>query len=385
MTNNRKSKALLPRTKSMLEVQENLLSLVERDQDAITQLGKSLIHHQKIIETALGPFEDMRQISRGDFVPELTRVAQLIEESSSRFQLPVAAELDRIAKQFETTGVTAAMKQLEGLLAPWRETMGAMHHAWLDTDNTFASIKGFVELQEIGKSLSNHAVYETKVAETIRSHLGDWRDRITWPNAIFGDLTERTSFYQSLGLDSALTAFPRPAFLEGIKLAGLYDAPPHYALDYRRANDQDELEQETSFARTNEAHDRLQRFETRIRQFIELRMVGAFGDNWIKTNIPAQLRDKWIEKKEKARKAGRRLHPLIAYADFTDYIQIIEQKNNWTYAFASVFLRLELVRESFQRLYPIRIETMHARLIMQDDELYLYVEVKRLLDAIGSD
>ena len=40
------------------------------------------------------------------------------------------------------------------------------------------------------------------------------------------------------------------------------------------------------------------------------------------------------------------------------------------------------MQESFQRLYPIRICTMHARLITQDDELYPYVEIKRILAAI---
>ncbi len=51
--------------------------------------------------------------------------------------------------------------------------------------------------------------------------------------------------------------------------------------------------------------------------------------------------------------------------------------------FKPIFKRPMLVQESFQRLYPIRMCTMHARLITQDDELYLYVETKRILKAIG--
>jgi hypothetical protein len=52
--------------------------------------------------------------------------------------------------------------------------------------------------------------------------------------------------------------------------------------------------------------------------------------------------------------------------------------------FAPVFRRAESVRESFQRLYPIRLCTMHARIVTQDDELYLFVETKRILSAIKS-
>jgi len=51
--------------------------------------------------------------------------------------------------------------------------------------------------------------------------------------------------------------------------------------------------------------------------------------------------------------------------------------------FKAIFRRKESVRESWQRLYPIRLSTMHACLISQDDELYLAAEVKRILMAIG--
>ena len=59
------------------------------------------------------------------------------------------------------------------------------------------------------------------------------------------------------------------------------------------------------------------------------------------------------------------------------------RKDNWSELFADIFKRSTMVQESFQRLYPIRICAMHARIVTQDDELYLYVETKRLLAAIG--
>ena len=85
-----------------------------------------------------------------------------------------------------------------------------------------------------------------------------------------------------------------------------------------------------------------------------------------------------------ARENGEPEYPLIAYADFADYEQIIVRRDNWKQAFSSVFKRPALVQESFRRLYPIRVCTMHARLITQDDELYLYAETRRLLTAIES-
>ena len=61
---------------------------------------------------------------------------------------------------------------------------------------------------------------------------------------------------------------------------------------------------------------------------------------------------------------------------------IIEQGDNWKGAFKSVFRRPEDVRESFQRLYPVRIVTMHSRIVTLEDELLLMVETSRVLKAI---
>jgi hypothetical protein len=73
---------------------------------------------------------------------------------------------------------------------------------------------------------------------------------------------------------------------------------------------------------------------------------------------------------------------LVEYADFTDYVPVICRADNWREVFSPFFNRPENVRESFQRLHPIRLDTMHARLITQDDELLLHVEVKRLVKVI---
>jgi hypothetical protein len=54
---------------------------------------------------------------------------------------------------------------------------------------------------------------------------------------------------------------------------------------------------------------------------------------------------------------------LIEYADFTDYAAVICRADNWREVFSTFFNRPESVRESFQRLHPIRLDAMHARLI----------------------
>lgn len=63
-------------------------------------------------------------------------------------------------------------------------------------------------------------------------------------------------------------------------------------------------------------------------------------------------------------------------------LPIIIRKDNWERVFEPVFRHPSLVQKSFQRLHPIRVCTMHACLITQDDELYLHVEAMRLLRAM---
>jgi hypothetical protein len=87
-------------------------------------------------------------------------------------------------------------------------------------------------------------------------------------------------------------------------------------------------------------------------------------------------------KKRAAEQNGARVWPLIAYADFTDYPIVICKRDNWREVFEPLFGRQESVRESFQRLYPVRLDTMHARPIIKDDELMLYVETRRLIRVI---
>jgi hypothetical protein len=112
-------------------------------------------------------------------------------------------------------------------------------------------------------------------------------------------------------------------------------------------------------------------------------MAANFGEDWPRQRLPSGMFDSWMEKRNHAVKAGQPGLPLIEYADFTDYKAIIERKDSWREVFQQIFQRAEDVRESFQRLFPLRISTMHSRIITTDDELLLLVESRRLLKAVG--
>lgn len=353
------------------------------------RLAEDMERHKKALSAAYGPIEELRRrgtltalTEQGGAIAELQKQLAL---STECFKLPEFKHATELMEAYRADHASELVKYFKNHHDYLRRATEVIRSPWLDMQAQMRSVGAFADIQSMGFALQNIPAFDDRLTELLRIDLGDWQDRISFPKEIFDDPLARSAFYKDRGFDPALTAFPADAFAESLDIAGLRGAPPPIidVYDYEEVTEADE--QEAAFARTNAAHDRLQRFETQLRQFIDEQMTNTCGDQWIKHRVPGPIRQSWIEKREKARANGEADHPLIAYADFSDYVPIITQKNNWNAVFEPVFRRPAFVQESFQRLYPIRICTMHARMITQDDEIYLYVEIKRVLSAIGID
>ena len=341
---------------------------------------------RNLVRAILGPAEILRQGHILDTVPtvgaELDRIHSLSLEFERQFRLPLLPEIPNLLRELKIDRTVTALAHYNDHIPELSRAIEAMTTPWLNKQEQIRSLTGFFGLQEIGYVLNKKSILSIESEERLRSYLGDWRGHIDWPFAIFTDPVERSEFYVSRGLDLTLTEFPVAAFDEAITIAGIKRSLPSRidAYDYTHKRESDN---EVGLKRNNTAHDRLQRFESHIRSFIDQRMTVAVGENWIKHRVSGEIRQQWKEKRDKADENGELERPLIDYADFTDYEEIIVRNDNWEEVFAPIFQRKTLVQESFQRLYPIRICTMHARIITQDDELYLFTETRRLLKAIG--
>lgn len=311
-----------------------------------------------------------------------------IAEFEAQFRLPQIKEIQALIQQLDENETTAIVRRMQKEMWVERDSelkrvMESMHQPWLNMKNLAQSFGGFVDLQDIGRALRTLPPFDEGLADQLRSSLGNWQTPLNFVEQSLVDPLTRTEFYLARGLDPALTAFPTNTFLESTTFAGLRPNPHSIANSNESKEGVSTPDSvEASLIRTNAAHHILMRFETRVRGFINERMTATFGPKWVKQRMPSTIRQAWEEKREKARETGEQELTLIAYADFTDYVAIITRNDNWESVFKTVFRRQTLVQESFQRLYPIRICTMHARLITQDDELYLLVETKRLLKAI---
>lgn len=363
----------------------NALKISEENSAIMKKIAEEFTRHdhrhEQLLRAALGPVEELRLAGALDTASRLADqfkpMQGMLAEIEKRFRLPELGEAARVFQEMHNTGIASILKRYHEETSGIQSALEAMQSPWLDRQNIARSFEGLSGLQSIGHALNSSPSFDEKLTETLRVDLGDWRPNISWPEDIFIDPLARSEFYTARGFNTALTTFPSDAFEEGIELAKLASPLPS-------SDDQDSRTEEIGFTRTNIAHDRLQRFETKLRHFINKIMTEAFGKDWIKHRVPGNLRQSWLNKKQKAQDNGGGEHPLLAYADFTDYLTIIIRKDNWNEVFKPYFSRRESVQESFQRIYPIRICTMHARLITQDDELYLLVETKRILKAISN-
>lgn len=374
--------------KSAAEAMESPLVKAARAMETNSSIQRMLAdveRQQRLVNSLEGPLAELRASGIFEEVTkwqgEFERTQQLMADYHSRFVLPDLGRITKLAEESNLGRVAQLAKQFSGPNLDIQRAMEAMRTPWLDAQRVLDSVRGFSELQGIGRVLDQIPAFEDQVSIALRESLGDWRDAISWPKNIAADLVARSEFYVDLGFDSDLTDFPATAFQEGVSVAGLRQEPPPLIVGYGPPVPQTDPDEE-ALVRTNMAHDWLQRLETNLRQFIDLHMTRAFGPNWAKHRLPNKLYEQWMEKKEKAVSAGRGEWPLIAFADFTDYEKIICKKDNWREVFSQLFSRPESVRESFQRLHMIRLDTMHARPIGQDDELLLYVEVKRLIKVV---
>jgi hypothetical protein len=354
------------------------------ENSTIPRILEELKHNQAFTRTALGPMWELRQAGLFAEDAPWQRTAALARDAmtkyEARFRLPDQLESGLLAERFRVSAVAENLAIHHPGLADQglQQAMEKMRTPWLDQQEAMRSVAGFAEIQRIGEAVRTMPAFDDSLAATLRESLGDWRDPIQWQPEIFTDLTARADFYVGLGFNPALTDFPPPAFEQGLEIAGLEAAPS----ESEPADSEEEDGEEAGLMRTNVAHDPLQRVERSLRRFIDKKLTRFCGPDWPKHRLPNGIYDRWQEKKHKAEEDGAEERPLIEYSDFTDYALIICRKDNWREVFSTFFRRQESVRETFQRLYPIRLDVAHARLITQDDEFFLRVEVKRLETAM---
>ena len=292
------------------------------------------------------------------------------------FRLPATSEIPQFLKQHHLDMGLSVRGDWSIRPESLQSVMEGMKSPWLHQDDIERSVKGFVGLQGIGLALNSVSSYSDNISSVLRVGLGDWRQNVRYDPIAILDPATRTEMYIARGFNPSLTEFPPAAFREGMAVAGLLPSPKKQEI--RRSDEDDGV------GLASEGYRLIHKLESRLREFIDRKLSEAYGDNWVRTQA-SQYISEWKRKRGIAVAAGHAPCPLIYYADFTEYLPLIEQKNHWVRVFKDIFVHKTSVQESFRRLYPIRICVMHARPLTQDDLLFLFSEFKRLMMAMDND
>jgi hypothetical protein len=256
----------------------------------------------------------------------------------------------------------------------------AIKAPWVDATAPTRSFESVAALAALGSSLRLPSL--ELQSDAIRKALGDWRG-VSIPETILLDWDVRRSFYVHHGFDTRLTELPEPAFIESMRRTSVWR--PDLSLPIAPvAQVEIENAEQAVEERMTQAFGLIRNIERQVRVYIERVMTERYGRNWVKQRVPAETLAAWRDKRKRESEEGRRVRPLIEYADFTDYLDIMIRRDNWADVFAPVFKTKDEVTVSFRRLFPLRICTMHGREITKEDYLVLVVETRWLLQAIGA-
>ena len=316
------------------------------------------------------------ELSRADIREEQRTLASLhtpTVEETLRLSKTAAEEIGAGLGSIASIHQEELQRLAEGISTPW-----------VDKSNALSSFESVALLSSVGGILHGDP-FDSVTSEALRSHLGDW-SQTSLPQSIFSDYRARESFFRDHGFDHRLTIIPEPAFTDlldetGISHPALFPQVPLPAEEPE--SKEPENDEHLARQRNLDAYDTLFSLETQLRDYIHEVMTDCYGPKWEKQQVSYELRQAWEKKRATAIEKGEEERPLLWYADFTDYVAIICQRNNWSGIFQPVFRNEIDIRASFQRLHPIRIPVMHARVITKDDILLLTVESRRILKAIG--
>jgi hypothetical protein len=349
-----------------------------------TTLAKAIYQSEdRLMETVCGlaQRESISAAIAAGLEKQQQQTCDLLKSHEAMFRLPLGYEAAHLLSSYQVGAVAEFAQRQAKDVFDRQHVLHAITTPWLHKVDAARSVTAILELQELGNALRTTKGFDLELTAALRLDLGDWRDKITFPEQTFIDPVVRTEFYVARGFNTALTDFPEEAFHQGIHLAGLDGDSLEFDLYGTAGRPSADPEEEAGLQRTNQCHNQLLRFERMLRQFIDDAMTAQYGSDWPKKQLPPKLYEDWEFKKQRAENGGVKL-TFIEIADFTDYETIICKRDHWREVFEARFKKKESVRESLQRLQPIRLATMHARIVTKEDELYLVAEVVRLLSAI---
>jgi hypothetical protein len=309
-----------------------------------------------------------------------------------------AAEIERMSRQirdqlrvyespFDSLRIKDALSALDATaykgfapaLVEIESVAAALKGPWVNKIHPELSAFGVTHIVALAAAAHAPTPFAVPAVAAIREALGDWRElRMPWRFLPEANLRER--FYLDHGFDRNLIQLPEPAFSQALVSVGLVRPPASAPAEEPPADEEAILQQ-----RMNRAYALFVRFERTLREFIDVQISAKCGPDWERHRCHGngKIYQRWVAKRDAEVGNGLKPQKLIHYIDFREYADLITKADNWREVFKDIFQREENVRETFARLGPVRVCTMHARTITKIEFSLAASEITRLLIAIG--
>lgn len=207
--------------------------------------------------------ERLKARSISAYVATMADQVRLSSELAIDFRRPASNELALLYSSITPASarVTDMVSAHLGLGTQVHDAIAAMKSPWVHAQDALASMTSIAEIHSMGALLKSPVgAYEDLVANALRLDLGDWRQSIKIPDAVFEDPRARAAFYVEQGFDARLTELPDEAFDESVAQFEVFDfqsGDGEIDDDLRAlpaAMHSVSAEEEAAFARTNRCH-----------------------------------------------------------------------------------------------------------------------------------
>ena len=361
--------------KSIKTYHSPLISDAERAIRA-SELGNAVTASQRLHQEV----ERMLETCKGvDWKPVLENVHHFGQAYQQFLKSPEFAVIGETLRLLNDSSLLSAVRQAGMIGSIIQERFADFRPVLLEMANSRNRLAGLVKLQAIGDLIRHPDSYSQSMVIAMRDELGDWRDPITFRDD--PSVYARKDRYRDHGFDADLVDVPDENFGEVVDTTGIRQPAVMLEEVFGAFAPRPLISGLPEGELSRQAYKWLFLLEAGIRRLIAHLMEEAFGPKWPRHRLPNGMHEAWMEKQQRSVQAGRPQCPIIEYADFTDYQKIIERRDNWDQVFSSLWYRKEDVRESLQRIHWVRIETMHARPLLKQDILTVYIEGQRLLQS----
>ena len=302
---------------------------------------------------------DMKSLFEGiNFTPELPDTKGLFAGVDVMSELPDPNSL------FPGPTVTPGLPDMKRLLAgvtvvpEFPNTKSLLEGlkvtpAWLDTNKQFEVVNVVPEQLEIGRNLKH-------LSDGLYSFL-DGRD-----TGILRHDRKPSPTADSTSVPSQL----------------LFRAPFDFGFDFVLVPDS--IGATKAYSRPDPLYWTMFRaLERQLRSVIKEHLLSLIGTNWVKQRVPHDVRQRWYDRQDEERAAGRTVYEEIQYADFMDLYKVIERRDNWRDVFQEIFRSKEDIGVSFNRLHPVRKALAHCRPLSKMDVLTLLSETSRIFERLS--